>query len=180
MKQVTWLFLLVVLVFLAGCSRQATPEKRQKKDTNSFSQEQLVRQPAETLETTTQVLESEETTTMNHLVITVGDQVFQGAFANTETAEAFKRRLPLSITMDDLHSNEKYYYFSSSFPIAEEQIGQINTGDLMLYGSNCLVLFYQSFSTNYSYSRIATLDDPNGLTQVLGKRDVEITFEVIE
>ena len=180
MKQEQGIFLLVLLVVLAGCSREAIQEKRSKKDTNSFSQEQLVSQSGGALETTSQVLESEETTTMNHLVITVGDQVFQGAFANTETAEAFKRRLPLSITMDDLHSNEKYYYFSSSFPIAEEQIGQINTGDLMLYGSNCLVLFYQSFSTNYSYSRIATLDNASGLAQILGKGDVEITFEVIE
>ena len=46
----------------------------------------------------------------------------------------------------------------------------------MLYGSDCLVLFYQSFTTIYSYTPLGQLTDPTGLAQALGSGNVEITF----
>ena len=46
----------------------------------------------------------------------------------------------------------------------------------MLYRSNTIVLFYESFDTSYSYARIGRLDDPVGLAEVLGAGDVTVTF----
>ncbi len=46
----------------------------------------------------------------------------------------------------------------------------------MLYGSKTLVIFYKTFQTSYSYTRIGRLRDPDELAKVLGRRSVQIEF----
>ena len=48
----------------------------------------------------------------------------------------------------------------------------------MLYGNNCVVLFYESFSSGYSYTRLGSVDDPAGLAEALGTGSVEVAFSV--
>ena len=112
--------------------------------------------------------------------VVIGSKTFTATLADSETAEAFAALLPLSVTMNELNGNEKYHYLSSSLPTAAYQPGTIHAGDLMLYGNNCLVLFYETFSSSYSYTRIGTLNAPDGLAQALGKTDVSVRFEAAE
>ena len=79
--------------------------------------------------------------------------------------------------MNELNGNEKYYNLASSLPTASYRPGTINAGDLMLYGSSCVVLFYETFSSGYSYTRIGALDNPDRLAQVLGNGNVTVRFE---
>jgi hypothetical protein len=72
--------------------------------------------------------------------------------------------------------NEKYCYLSESLPTKSEKPSDIQKGDLMLYGSDCLVLFYESFLTSYSYTLLGKLDDPAGLEKALGSGEVCVTF----
>ena len=65
-------------------------------------------------------------------------------------------------------------------PTDTDQPGQISAGDLMLYGNNCLVLFYESFSSEYSYTRLGRVDDPAGLAEALGTGSVEVVFSAGE
>ena len=114
------------------------------------------------------------------LNIKVGDKNFKATLESNNTTKSLLEKLPLTINMSELHENEKYYYFNESLPTNSERIGNINTGDLMLYGSDCLVLFYKSFSTSYSYTRLGHIDNSQGLADAVGNGNITVTFEVAE
>jgi len=86
--------------------------------------------------------------------------------------------LPMTVTLKDHLSNEKFFDLSSGLTTNPSNPGRINTGDLMLYGSRTLVLFYDGFNTSYSYTRIGSIEDPAGLAQALGSGNVEVTFDI--
>ena len=110
--------------------------------------------------------------------VVVGGASFSATVEDTETGRAFFSLLPLTLNMNELNGNEKYHYLDSSLPTASYRPGTINAGDLMLYGSTCVVLFYETFSSGYSYTRIGAVDNPDGLAQVLGSGNVTVRFEV--
>jgi len=110
--------------------------------------------------------------------VIVGDKTFQASFADNTTAEAFKALLPLTLDMTELNGNEKYNYLSTSLPTDASNPGTIQAGDIMLYGSSCVVLFYETFNTSYSYTRIGSVDDPTGLADALGVGNVTVKFEM--
>ena len=116
----------------------------------------------------------------NNLKITIGPVSFNATLDNNETAKAFKRLLPMTVDMSELHGNEKYYYLSKGLPTASSNPGTIRTGDLMLYGSTCVVLFYETFSTSYNYTRLGRITNPSGLASALGSGGVNVTFEITD
>lgn len=117
-----------------------------------------------------------ETSASEVLTLTVGGQTFTVTLADNESAHQLVSLLPLTLNMSELNRNEKYFYLDSELPTDPYQPGQINAGDLMLYGNNCLVLFYKSFSSGYSYTRLGRVDDSAGLAEVLGTGDVEVSL----
>ncbi len=86
--------------------------------------------------------------------ITISKHTFSATLDHNATAAAFRARLPLTMEMADLNDNEKYFDLPVDLPANASNPGTIKTGHLMLYGSNTLVLFYKSFSTSYSYTRL--------------------------
>lgn len=114
----------------------------------------------------------------NKFEMTVGTAVFRGSLADNATAAAFRTLLPLTVMMSELNGNEKYFYLPDALPVAAVRPGTIRTGDLMLYGGNCIVLFYETFPTPYSYTRIGSIDDPSGLGAAAGPGNAGITFEL--
>ena len=121
---------------------------------------------------------TQEEDAMPKLLLTVNGQTFSATLADTPTARALLAQLPLSVSMQELNGNEKYYYLPESLPTDAQQPGSIRAGDLMLYGADCLVLFYADFSTSYSYTRLGVLDDPEGLAQALGDGAVTISWHL--
>ena len=111
------------------------------------------------------------------ITITVNGTAFAATLADNAAAEAFAAMLPLTLEMDELNGNEKYHYLDSSLPTSSYSPGTINAGDLMLYGSSCVVLFYDTFSTGYSYTRIGKIDNPDGLAAAVGSGSASVTFE---
>jgi hypothetical protein len=115
---------------------------------------------------------------MSKLSIKIDNQTFIATLYDNETTRELVKQMPLSINMNELNGNEKYYYLKQGLPTNSERIGNIKNGDLMLFGSDCLVLFYKSFSTTYSYTKIGYIDNPNELADTVGSENVQITFSV--
>ena len=110
------------------------------------------------------------------ITISAGGANFTATLADNRTAQAFASMLPLTLDMNELNGNEKYFYADFTLPVSSFRPGRIDTGDIMLYGNNCIVLFYESFSTSYSYTRIGKVSDASGLAEALGKDNVTVTF----
>ncbi|MDE5995264.1 MAG: hypothetical protein K2G60_07095 [Oscillospiraceae bacterium] len=88
------------------------------------------------------------------------------------TVRALQGELPTECDMKELNGNEKYVYLNCSLPTAPSKPNRINAGDVMLFGDNCLVIFYKSFKTSYSYTKIGHIDNlPD-----LGKDDIKVKF----
>jgi hypothetical protein len=112
------------------------------------------------------------------ITLRIGDKVFAATLSDNATAAAFKKLLPLSVTMTELNGNEKLFRLPGTMPAQASTPSSIQTGDLMLYGSNTLVLFYKSFPTTYSYTTIGRIDNPAGLEAAVGSGSVAVTFEL--
>lgn len=114
----------------------------------------------------------------NKMNIKVGSAIFTATLYDNPSANALKVMLPLTINMSELNANEKFYYFSSSLPTNAARGGNIQVGDFLLYGNNCLVLFYENIQTTYSYARLGKIDNTSGLKAALGTGSITATFEI--
>jgi len=114
----------------------------------------------------------------NKMKITIGSVLFAVILEDNATASAFRAMLPLTITMEELNGNEKFYYLQDTLPSNASPGGNIQPGDLMLYGNNCVVLFYEGFSTSYSYTPIGHIENPSGLAAAVGTGNATVKFEM--
>ncbi len=108
--------------------------------------------------------------------IIINKKEFDAELYNTDAAKEFYKLLPMKIKMNELNGNEKFYYMDKAFTEDKGKAGTINTGDIMLYGNNCIMLFYETFQSNDTYTRIGYIKNPSGLAEELGKGDVEVSF----
>jgi hypothetical protein len=108
--------------------------------------------------------------------ITVDERRFAIALANNAAARAFAAQLPLSLDMSELNGNEKHASLPKALPENASRPGTIRNGDLMLYGTQTLVVFYLTFDSSYAYTRLGRVDDPSGLAQALGRGGVRVVF----
>ena len=105
--------------------------------------------------------------TMDKVYININNKKLGIDLENNSTTSALIKLLPLELSMNDLNGNEKYVYLNESLPTNTYSPKHIEAGDVMLFGDNCLVIFYESFDTSYSYSKIGhinnlpSLDDGN-------------------
>lgn len=110
--------------------------------------------------------------------VKVNSQTFTATLFDNNSAKSFMEMLPMTINMIEFNGNEKYYNLPKSLPTNASNPGTIQNGDLMLYGSNILVLFYKTFPTSYSYTKLGRIDDPAGLSEALSNGNVSVTFEL--
>lgn len=122
----------------------------------------------------------EDMQTNRNIIITVYGTPFNATLADNDAARAFAAMLPVTMQMSELNGNEKYYYLDSSIPTESYTPGTINTGDIMLYGSSCVVIFYETFSSGYSYTRLGMINNPEGLADAAGSSDAIVSFAIAE
>ena len=112
--------------------------------------------------------------------IKIGDTNFKASFEDNKTTRAFLKKFPVTYTMSELNGNEKYKNLSYELPENAKQIKSIHAGDIMLYGSDCIVIFYKDFETSYSYTRLGKITDSSGLEKAVTEGKIKVQFSVQE
>lgn len=151
----------MLLTLITACS--AEPAKQQ---TNK---------PFQTQENTMNQTESPQTAS-----VSVNGQTFTLTLENNPTAHAFAGLLPLDLTMSDHLSNEKFATLPNSLPTNDQKIGHINVGDLLLWQGDTVVIFYESFDSNYHYTKIGKIENADRLKQILGKGTVQVKWQTLK
>ena len=105
----------------------------------------------------TEVSGSEEVVNSVKAIINGNEYIIK--LEDNETARKFVDILPQELKMTELNGNEKYVDLDYVLPTDSYNPEYINSGDVMLFGNNCLVIFYKSFDTTYSYTKIGHIDN---------------------
>lgn len=174
MKRVLSAVILVMLI-LSGCAAQSQSER----STEAFS-ESTECISTEINETETETETKNDMSTKQKIKITVGSKTFMATLENNASAKELVERMPFTVNMQELNGNEKYYQFPDSFSSDPRSFDTIKAGDLMLYQSDYLVVFYEDHSTTYDYTRLGVIDNADGLAEALGSGSAQVTFEAAE
>lgn len=109
----------------------------------------------------------------------IGNKNFTIKLFDNNAAQNLITQLPLTLDMKELNGNEKYSYLPKKLPADSQNISEIKAGDLMLFGSDCLVLFYKNFHTSYSYTKIGYIENITELTAVLGNGNIKVKLNIL-
>ena len=129
------IYLLLITILLTGCTRVEEKNNINKENT------------------------SKESDIVSSLNIVINNDNYVLNLESNETVTKLLELLPLEVEMSELNGNEKYIYLDESLPTNSSNPKHINSGDVMLFGDNCLVIFYKSFDTSYSYTKIGHIDN---------------------
>ena len=158
MKRIGYALWAVVLVLcLAACSTASHPSP-----TSTISPEP-----------------TEDTTVDTHtFYLTVEGVTFPATFADNQGAEALADLLtdgPLTLSLEDYGGFEKVGSLGQSLPTSNTHI-TTQSGDIVLYQGNQIVLFYGSNA--WSYTPLGQVTDLTGWQEALGHGDVTVTFSL--
>ncbi len=125
-------------------------------------------------------VENTQENTQENTMITmkIGNTDFSAVLYDNVTTQELVKQFPATYTMSELHGNEKYYDMPTSLPTNSERPATINKGDIMLYGNNCIVVFYDTFPNSYSYTKLGYIEDTTELEEAVGKGSIDVYFEL--
>ena len=169
-KQMTFVLAVLMIFSLAACGRENIPSEN---ETNTTETENIQ------ANANTDITEAggQEDTEMT-LQIEADGSTFTATLEDNEAVTAFVEMLedePIIIEMDDYSGFEKVGSLGTSLPASN---GQMTTqaGDIVLYNSSQIVMFYGSNS--WSYTKLAEVDDLTGWEDALGSGSVTVTFSI--
>ena len=115
-----------------------------------------------------------------NITLSIGQKIFQAKLDDNAAARAFIKLLPVTLDMSELNGNEYYKYLDISLPVQSSKPKAISAGDIKLYGSDCVVIFYKSFTTSYSYTSLGKIININGLEEALKSCGGKVIFKLTE
>ncbi len=147
MKKFIYIFLILLsFTIITGCDKKV----EESNDNNSIYSEEI-----------------------DSMKVIINDQEYVVELENNETVEKLLGLLPLTVTMNELNGNEKYVNLEDELPTSSYYPKHILKGDVMLFGNNCLVIFYESFDTTYPYTKIGHISN----LENLGNGNIEVIIE---
>ena len=110
--------------------------------------------------------------------VNVNGQDFTATLEQNSAVSALVQMMengPVTLQLSDYAGFEKVGPLGQSLPASNSQT-TIQTGDIVLYQGNQIVMFY-GFNS-WSYTRIGRIDDLTGWEEALGSGDVTVTLSV--
>ncbi len=204
-KRLFFSLCVLLMCFLSACGNKALPEEiPQEDETGStvtdtaapngssiqevspqVSSEDTV-EPTEGAEEINNTSDSMDEALLNErkedeemkLQVQIGEHTFTATLEDNVAVDAFvgmMEEAPVVIRMSDYSGFEKVGSLGTSLPSDNSQT-TTQAGDIVLYNSSQIVIFYGSNS--WSYTRIGKIDDLTGWEDALGSGDVTVTFSI--
>ena len=103
---------------------------------------------------------------VSNITVIIDWKNYTAELEDNETAQNFYQTIIANnneFLMEDLNENEKYIYLQEKLPNSPKVPEKIESWDIMLYWDNCIVIFYKSFTTTYSYTKIGHIKNMQDL-----------------
>lgn len=160
--------MLLAVLCLSACASGQAPVDSDTPPTVSAEEDQTQETGQET------VSEQEEAM----LKITVGDEELLAVWEDNSSAEEFRELLaqgPVTVEMEDYGGFEKVGPLGTTLTRNDQQI-TTEPGDVILYQGNQITIYYGT--NTWSFTRLARIQDPEGLLEKLGEGTVSVTFSL--
>lgn len=175
--------LLICIFSLSACGQ---PEETGKEDAtsqkeNGYSEDTVKEDVSTEGEKEDVSTEGENAVEIKAITITCGNNTLQITLADTVSADAFVERLKqgdVTVSMREYGGFEMVGGLGFSLEREDEQM-TTNTGDVVLYGGNSIVIFYGSNS--WAYTKIGTIKNISrqGLVDFFGTfNNVDVVFSL--
>lgn len=184
MRRISMMIILCICVLICVACGNINTSKNESKPVSETQIETNIKSTTQTETeglgiTEIEVPEATNEVEEQSLKIIVNNLEFTATLENNDTVKAFVKLLPMTLTMDDVNGNEKSSFLLTNIRNDKSKNpGTINIGDIMCYSSNCLVMFYETLSTSYSYVSIGHIDNVEGYVNALGRGSVQVIFEL--
>ena len=163
---------LVLICTLVGCGKNTN---NSTEPSNPTTQEPSTTTPADTTPDTT----TTEDDTMNKtLTLKIENTEVDVFWLDNDSVKALKQLAKNGLTIDlEMYGDmEQFGSLGSTVPSSDTNL-TANAGDIMLYQSNKIVLFYGS--NTYSYTKLGHINlSKSELTELLGEENVTITISL--
>ena len=169
MKRVLTVLLAIMLITMTSCGKSDNSSTQPTTDEPSTT----ITTPQDDNSTT----KKDETETMK-LTLKIDDMEVDVIWSDNDSVRALKNLAKdgLTINMSKYGGFEQVGSIGSTLPSADTRI-TTNPGDIVLYSSNQIVLFYDS--NTCSYTKLGHINlSKSELTDLLGDEDVVITLSL--
>lgn len=124
--------------------------------------------------------ETENSEMINKMKVQIGEYTFTATLEENEAVNELIKMMkegPIVLELDDYSGFEKVGSLGKSLTRRDKQT-TTESGDIVLYSGNNIVIFYGSNS--WSYTRLGKIDDLTHWEKALGKGSVTATFSLLQ
>ncbi len=167
MKKYVYTIMIFMISMLVGCG--STKNETTEKTPEEINSEMV-----------SVVTEEQKESEVSQMKVQIGNVSFTASLEKNSTVDELiemMRTAPIVIGMSDYSGFEKVGNLGSTLTTNNVQT-TTQSGDIVLYNGNQIVIFYGSNSWNYT--RLGKIDDLLGWEEALGDGDIEVTFSMTE